>query len=475
MDLEQLAAALQMYNAAQQTKAVGNQHSAMLLQQPGGMFAVTGLNNDIISTHVSPRGLGAMIPALPSDADDPRFGFLTGFSDDIGSEPDFPCDDAPTGYMKAATLTAQFGRLSRQTETIEVDKLLHRKRGVNNNLRLLNAMLTGNVGLNMGNMNETDIMNLVVKAEMVSVGVRAERKLARMLWSGSPSVFTAHGGYKEFPGLDAQIATGQVDAENNVAVPSADSLIYNFAFQDVDGSVRDVVEYISMMEFQLRDLATRTNMDPVTWALVMRPELWFELSAIWPCRYLTQRCASSPGVTGLSINVNGSEQVAMRDAMRNGLYIDINGNRYPVVIDDGIHEYTNATHASVPAGFWASSLYFVPLRARGSFPVLYWEHINYTELQRQLSPLGAGMRNTPFWTDNGRWLWVYKENGYCFSLQVKTEPRIILRTPHLAGKIQNIRYSPMQHLKSPFPDSSYWTNGGVSFRPEDTDGFAIWN
>lgn len=475
MDLEQLAAALQMYAASQHQKAVGSQHSAMLLQQPGGMFAVTGLNNDIISTHVAPHGLGAMIPALPSDVDDPRFGFITGFSDDIGSEPDFPCDDAPTGYMKAATLTAQFGRLSRQTETIEVDKLLHRKRGVNNNLRLLNSMLTGNVGMNLGNMNESDIMNLVVKAEMVSVGVRAERKLARMLWSGSAAVSSAHGGYKEFPGLDAQIATGQVDAENNVAVPSADSLIYNFAFQDVDGSVRDIVEYISMMEFQLRDLATRTNMDPVTFAIVMRRELWFELSAIWPCRYLTQRCVTSPGVTGMSININGSEQVAMRDAMRNGLYIDINGNRYPVVLDDGIHEYTNATHASVPAGFWASSLYFVPLRVRGNFPVLYWEHIDYTELQRQLAPLGAGMRNTPFWTDNGRWLWVYKENGYCFSLQVKTEPRVILRTPHLAGKIQNVRYSPMEHLRSPFPDSPYWKNGGSSFRPEDTDGFAVWS
>lgn len=475
MEIEQLVTALQQYSNGLHTKAPGNQHNAMLLQQPGGMFSTTGLNTDIISTHIAPEGLGAMIPALPSDVDDPRFGFLTGFSDDIGSEPDFPCDDAPTGYMKGATLTAQFGRLARQTNTIEVDKLLHRKRGTTNNLRLLNAMLTGNVGMNMSAMTESDILNLVVRAEMVSVGVRAERKLARMFWSGTPGNATAHGGYKEFPGLDAQIATGQVDADNNVAVPAADSLIYNFGFAELDGSVRDIVEVLSMAEFQVRNIAQRTNMMPVTWAVVMRPEAFFELTAIWACRYLTNRCQTSPGVTGMSININGSEQVAMRDAMRNGNYIIINGNRYPVVLDDGIHEYTNANNASVPPGFWASSIYFVPLRVRGNFPVLYWEHINYSELQRELAPLGAGMRNTPFWTDNGRWLWVYRENGYCFDLQAKTEPRVILRTPHLAVKIQNVLYSPMEHLRSPFPDSPYWKNGGSSFRPEDTDGFAVWS
>lgn len=471
IELDQLVAAMQ---TAMHTKAPGNQHNAALLGQPGGMFSTTGLNNDIISTHISPRGLGAMIPAFGSDVDDPRFGFLTGFSDDIGSEAVYPCDDAPTGYMKAATLTAAFGRLMRQTNTIEVDKLLHRKRGTNTNLRLLNSMLTGNVGLDMSGMTDADIMNLVVKAEMVSVGVRLERKLAKIFWAGAVGNATAHGGYKEFPGLDAQIATGQVDAESNTAVPSADSMIYNYGYSDVDSSAKDIVEYMSMMEYQLRDIAERTNMNPVTWAVVMRPELWFELSAIWACRYLTHRCAA-PGVTGFSINVTGSEQIAMRDDMRNNRYIIINGSRYAVVLDDGIFEHTNINNASVPAGNWASSIYFVPLRVRGNFPVLYWEHIDYGQLPAQLAPLGAGQRNTPFWSDGGRYLWVYRENGYCFDLQVKTEPRIILRTPHLAGKIQSVRYSPMEHLRSPFPDNPYWKNGGVSFRPEDTDGYAIWN
>ena len=251
-----------------------------------------------------------------------------------------------------------------------------------------------------------------------------------------------------------------------------DSLIYDFNYNTIDGTTLDIVDYLSMMEFYLRDVATRTGLQPVTWALVMRPELWFELSAVWPCRYLTHRCATDGGAQATVINDNVNVQ--MRDTMRNGMYIDINGNRYPVITDDGIFEHTNINNGSVSAGSYASSIYFVPLRARGNFPVTYWEHIDYRGVQAQLSPLGAGARNVPFWTSEGRFLWVYRENGYCFNLQAKIEPRVVLRTPQLAGKIQNIRYSPMTHLRDSQPSSAYWLNGGVSLR-SFTNGQHVWS
>lgn len=474
--LERLVAALESLEKSSNdkslhTKAPANVNTAPLLTQPNGMFAISGMENDIISLHLSPMGLGAAIPAIAGNVDDPRFGFLTGFSDDIGSEATAPCGDAPTGYMKSGTLSARFGRVMRQTNTIEIDKLLHQKRGVNTDLRLLNNVFNGDVGMNMANMDQGQLLDLVVKSEMVGVGVRFERKLATLLWSGSPANNTAQGGYMEFPGLDNQIATGHVDAESNVALPSADSDIKNFAYNLVDGTTLDIVEYLSMLEFYLRHKAERTNMLPVSWAVVMRPELWFELSAVWPCRYLTHRCSTDSGTNPVVINDNVNVQ--MRDAMRNGNYIDINGRRYPVITDDGIFEHTNVNNANVPAGSYASSIYMVPLRVRGSFPSLYWEYIDYRQVQAQVAPLGAGVRNVPFWTDNGRFLWVYRENGYCFDLQAKTEPRVVLRTPHLAGKIQNVRYTPLQHLAGTMPSSAYWQNGGTSIRPATTT-YAVW-
>lgn len=461
-----LAKALQDANVKANT---ANFNTAQIITGPGGMFSVPGAEPDIISTHVQPQGLGAELPVYPSNLDDPRFPFITGFSASQGSEPVYPCDDAPKGYMKGGYLTASFGRIMRQTETIEIDKILHQQRGAPTNLRLMGTLI-GNSNFNPVGANPSQLLNLVVHSEMVGVGVQMERKMAQLLWQGTAANNTAGGGYKEFPGLDYQVATGHIDAESSVALPSADSLIYDFAYNDIGGTTLDIVEYVSMMEYQLRDLATRTGLMPVTWAIVMRPDVWFELSAIWPCRYLSNRC-NVDGTSAVVINDNAN--VAMRDAMRTGMYLDVNGRRYRVILDDGVYEHTNITSGSVPAGSYASSIYFIPLTVRGGFPVTYWEHVDYRGVQAELAPMGAGARHAPFWSTEGRFLWVYRDNGFCFDLQAKVEPRVVLRTPHLAGKIQSVRYTPMTHLRDSQPSSPYWVNGGVSLRGV-TPGAAVW-
>lgn len=462
--VERLVQALETLNTkGLHTKAPGVRNTAQLLTQPGGLFTVTGMENEVVSTHVSPRGLGGILPAYPSMLSDPRFGFLTGFSDDIGNEAVQPCDDAPTGYMKGGNLTARFGRIMRQTDTIEIDALLHQKRGASENLRLLNSVFNGNVGMDM-NMDAAGMLNLVVKAQMVNVGVRMERKLAKLLWAGSITNDTAGGGYMEFPGLDSQIATGIKDADTGTLMPAVDSTIDSFGYNAVDASGPDIVEYLSSMMWYMEHLAEKTNMTPVEFAVVMRPELWFELSAVWPCRYLTNRCSN--GTTN-PVVINDDANVQMRDAMRNGNYIEINGRRYPVILDDGINEENaTTTPGDLDPGEFASAVSIVPLRVRGNFPVLYWEYIDYRAIGAQLASLGVGGRNVPFWTDNGRFLWVYRENSYCFDLQVKVEPRVVLRTPHLAARLEEIKYTPLRHLRSFDPESAYWKDGGVSYRPK---------
>lgn len=470
--MEQMGRAFaQILSKEMHTKAPANFNTATLLSQPGGIFSVAGMERDIISTHVRPMGLGSVLPVFANNIDDPRYGFLTGFTNTTGSEATYPCDDAPAGYMKGGTLTAQFGRFMRETQTIEIDKILHQQRGATTNLRLIGELL-GMSDWNPATASANDVLNMVVQSEMVGVGVQMERLMATRLWQGTPANNTAGGGYKEFPGLDNQIATGQIDAETGTAIPAADSDVKNFGYNAVDGTVLDIVRYLSAMEHYLFHKADRQGLTPVSWAVVMRPELWQELSAVWPCRYLTDRCSNAAGTS--VVTINDSNNVQMRDAMRNGMYIDINGKRYPVVTDDGIFEHTNVNNANVPAGSFASSIYFVPIRVRGNFPATYWEHIDYRGVQSQLSALGAGNRAVPFWTTNGRFLWVYRDNGYCFKLQAKVEPRVILRTPHLAGRLDNVRYSPLQHLASAFPDSPYHLNGGVSLR-SFTSGQAVWD
>lgn len=470
--LERLVSALEKLDTkSMHSKAVASFNTSTLLGQPGGIFSTAGMDSDVIATHVRPMGLGSMLPVFPSNLDDPRYGFLTGFTATNGSQPTNPCDDAPSGYIKAGTLTAAFGRVAQDTQTIEIDKILHQQRGANTSLRLIGELL-GQGDWNPSTASQTEVLNMVVQSEMVQVGTQFERQLATMLWTGATTNNTSGGGYKEFPGLDYQIATGQVDADTNTTMPAADSLIMDFGYNMVDGTTLDIVDYLATMEYNLRRLAKQTGMEPVTWAVVMRPEAWYEISSVWPCRYMTNGCSNMSGTN--VVTVNDASNVQMRDAMRNGSYIDINGRRYPVIEDDGIFEHTNINNASVTAGTYASSIYFVPLRVKGNFPVLYWEHIDYRQVQAQLSALGPGNKAVPFWTTNGRFLWVYKDNGFCFKLQAKAEPRIVLRTPHLAGKLQSVRYNSMSHLRSPDPASPYFVNGGVSSRSIGTS-YHVWS
>jgi hypothetical protein len=450
-------------------KALGASNQATLLGQPRGIFSTVGLENDVISTHVAPMGLGAEMPVFANRITDPRYGFLTGYTTETGTRPVNPCDDAPKGYVKSGTLTAQFGRVAHQTQTIEIDTLFEQARGSNTGLQLMGTVL----GMNniSPNISQADMLNLVVRSEMVGVGVQFERDLSHLLWRGTPANNTAGGGHKEFPGLDYQVATGQVDADTNVAIKAADSYIEDFGLNRLDGTTRDIVEDLAMMEYFLFNLANRTGVGPVTWKIVMRPELWFELTSIYACRYLTNRCTTSGGSS--PIVINDGLAVQMRDQMRQGMYLDINGRRYDVVEDDGIYESDSTNLAGVPKGSFASSIYFMPMKIRGSFPVLYWEHKDYRGLATEVAPMGQGAKNLMFWSDNGRFMWTMTQNRYCFDLQAKVEPRAVLRTPHLAGRLDRVLYTPKRHLRSSDPASSYFVNGGVSLRPGTTT-YAVW-
>ena len=435
----------------------------------GGVFSVSGLERDIITAQVRPFGLLEKLPRFASVLEQPRFGTITGITDDVGNEPAYPCDNAPSGYLKGCNLTAAFGRVARATNTIEFDKVMRQLHGgINTDLQLRGRML-GLEGLTPAGLSEADIVNIYTMSEMVSAGVRLERKLNVMTWQGSPANNNAGGGYAEFPGLDNQIATGQVDADTNVACPALDSDVKDFAYGSVCGVTPSIVEYLSMLEFYLRFNAETMGLTPATWIIAMRPELWFELSSCWPCQYNTNKCATS--VVGTStVVIDGRENVAERDAMRNGKYIDINGNRYAVITDTGIFEHTNINNANVPAGSYASSIYMVPLLITGNFPVTYMEHVDYTAGLRDVALLNG---KEEFWTDRGLFSWAIKNLAWCYELMVKIEPRVVLRTPQLAGRIDHVLYSPLQHLRSPDPDSPYNYDGGVSLRGRPTS-YATW-
>ena len=444
-------------------------HTGITLHGPGGIFSTFGIDRDVINAHIEPEGILSVLPLRGSMDTDPRYASVTGVTDSSGDQPTNTCEAAPTAFMKGCNLTARFGRIRFDTNTIEFDEVIQRyNRGDFMDLRLIGS-LVGPAAAQQGLMPNVesgdDILNVVTLAEMLVAGIQAQRELVRQAWQGN--IFVNN----EFPGLDYQINTGQLDADRpGVLCTALDSDVKDFGYDDVCGTGRDIVEYVSMMHWYLKFNAKGMKLSPVKWAIVVRPELWFELSACWPCRYLTNRCQSAAG-TEVSV-INDEFNVNLRDKMRNEMFLPVNGENIPVIVDDGIYEHDSTNDANLAAGQFASSLYFVPLTIFGGFAATYREYLNYRSdiANRNIALLNG--RND-FWTDSGVFSWAYEGAYWCYLLGLKTEQRVVLRTPQLAGKIQHVSYTPLQHLRSPYPESPYHADGGVSIRPASRDSYSV--
>lgn len=446
----------QLLGLEPQEKAAGSFQSATPLHGTGGIFSTPGLDRVVVTAYIRPQGISRVLRKVASVDESPRFATLTGFTE-TGSEPSNACDDAPTGYVKGCNLTAQFGLVRRDTQTIDIDKVMLRL----NRSDFKDLILAGNVlgltDLVPSNLNANQMLNVLTMSEMIIAGTNAERKLVRDIWQGTVAAGT-------FPGLAAQITTGHVDADTGTACPAVDSDVKDFNYNNVDGSGSlDIVVYISQLEYYLRHNANRMGLDPVTWVFVMREDLWAELSAVWPIRYNTQRDAAVP--TNSTLFLDGREMVAERDRMRNEMKLTVNGREYDVITDDGIFEHNNVNNGNLAAGQYASSIFMVPLQIAGGVDATYMEFVDYKAAQPDVALL-SNFGGAPdfFWTDNGFFSWAIDQNRWCYQLSLKAEPRVVLRTPHLAGRIDYVMYAPLQHLRDSDLNSPYHVDGGVSYR-----------
>jgi hypothetical protein len=436
---------------------------------PGGLFGVQGVERDLISTRVQVAGLAARLPGRGTMMMNPVFPYLTGFLAPTGGNPNGVCDDPPTaGPGKNCMQMAQFGRYSFQTRELEINRVGQQvNRGEFQDLRLVNPPLLND----MGSMttpsvpNNAELLNEAAFRQM-ELGIAFQDKLSRQVYEGNPANNTGGGGYAEFPGLDLLVGTGKKDAFTGATCPSLDSTIHNnnYALVQTGAQGDAFVRRLTYTLRYLKSLARDTNLDPVNWAVVMRSGLFYELTAIWPCVYMTHRCEFTTTDGTKQINVDAGDMIAMRDAMRQGNYLLVDGEQVEVILDNTIREDTNASGpASIGPGQFASDIYILPLSVGGGYASLFWEYLDY---QKGAIPAAnqAGYSDD-YWTDGGRFLWHKKPPlNWCIQWLAKIEPRIILRTPHLAARILNVRYEPLIHERDHFTTDPYFVDGGVTDR-----------
>jgi len=153
---------------------------------PGGFMSTPGLDQAVLSTHITPLGIDQWLPAGPGTATNPVFPVFTGVTDEIGSEPANVCDDAPTALMTSATLTAQFGRIIRDTPVIDRGRLPQTVAGEPTELSLMAAR--GRMGALDIDMSPEGILLDATRGSMFVLGTQFQRKLNKMFWQGNPAV-----------------------------------------------------------------------------------------------------------------------------------------------------------------------------------------------------------------------------------------------------------------------------------------------
>lgn len=430
------------------------------LHGPGGLFGVRGLERDVISTHTQITGsLGELIPLQSSNEMNPLFPYITGFVRSDTQEKDAICDDPEeAGQMKTCIQTTVFGRKEFKTREFEIGangRVINR--GEFTDLALVNSPLvnqmSGLMSSFFGLQNQAAILaGREMTARLVEVAVAYQRWFCPQVYVGNPANSSAGGGYKEFMGLDLLIGTNKIDALTGAACPSLYSDVKSFGYKQVSSTTDpDIVRTLSTMMYILETRATQNNLTPVDFRLVMRSQLFFELTRFWPQQYNTD----GGNLSQAGFDLLYRDNIQMRDAMREGRFLIINSKRYGVILDDCISEETGG---SVPLGGYASDIYIVPMTARG-MRTLYWEHYDY---RASALPDIAGLPMY-FWSDNGAFLWgMTSPKNWCLDVISKVEPRLILRTPQLAGRLTDVVYVPLQHQNDVLPSQNYWVNGGVS-------------
>lgn len=463
----------QLVQLLSSTKAVSTTPTTTYAHGPGGLLSAPGLSKEIINAMLLPHmGLQSRLPSYPSNEANPLYAILTGVTATTGTEPTGVCDDPPVaGLAKLCEQSYVFGRQSRMTRVFELDRLgLTTNRGEYYDFNLVgNPFSAAGPNAEIPSVpggGQAQQINSEVGKQMFELAVAWGRDFGGRLYTGNPTNNTAGGGDKYYRGLDALINTGYRDAETAVACLAADSIVWNFASSNVStASMTNMVRTITSIARRLKLNARGMGLNPVKWVIAMREMLFYELTEGWPCNYMTYRC-SNVFSAGQPQTTSSAELMAMRTEMRGNLdartgqFLWIDGEKWEVVFDDFI------TETALANGAFNSSIYFVPLTVIGGRRVTYMEYVNYDmtggfmDGARAFAPDGAY-----FTTDGGRFAWHKKPPAnFCVQALVKSEPRLILRTPMLAARITNVAYTPLAHERDWATSGYYFADGGKTDR-----------
>jgi hypothetical protein len=436
---------------------VGNQPNNQNMHGIGGLLSRPGARPEMWSALSRARTLTRYLPFYRSEYEDQIHELFTGQLDMVGSNGADFCAEAPTpGKLKVCQVSIPYGKLAISTDKITMQTVGLFKNRADTPRTLLNSGEADNrfVPEVLGQF-PLDTRDVGAVANY-RAGVAFERLIGEIEIVGDPSKSpsaTKIGAIREFRGLDGFIKTGYTDVDG-VTCPALDSAVINFNANvgATASDTRDIVEVVTDMYVGLNDIARQVGIDMMG-AFVMHPYLFYALTDTWACSYVTSRCEFTSGNNNRLV-VNGTDINSLRIDMLNGQYLLVNGIQVPVILADGIPDGANGNNS------YTQDLYFVPLIANGR-DTLYYEYVDMDN--EYVRSLQAMTRADEYFVLNEGLYGVSRSfsNG-CLSWQYSAMTRMVLDTPFLAGRVDNITFTYLVPSRSPYPGRSLYVDGGVS-------------
>lgn len=462
-----------------------------------GLFSTPGVQPQIFSLMMLPMAgllddLPLLFNGLGSEFDGPgEFGgfssplhtYITGVTsgalDSVANQPTVACNPGPEGgLIKACTVTMPFGQF-RASFSLNLEKIATLMNSADPTyLQLMNMAppQTNLIPTPLGQQGSNAILINEFAKRAFQTAVSFKRFLATRIYAGNPSNSASSDNWQDIEGIDLQVNTGNHrDWKTQAVCTALDSDIKNFGSRILSTGSNGSSLYINldMLYRFVQWNAMRQGFMPVRWKWTMHPNAFDEITKIWPVEQFTEALLAINAFTNGRVQIDGRDTIDLRDAMREGKYLPIRSSLIEVVLDDTITETNVTNNAALSAGQYASDIYLLPFEVLGAMPITYIQPFNMDNAIMNSVVADGRLLNT-FTSDGGLFRWYVYQKGPCVQWDIVTRFRVRTHMPQLAGRLQNVGYAPLQHVRSWDPNSAYFVNGGVTSQPP-TSFYTDWS
>lgn len=419
------------------------------------LLSAAGVNPNMHSTVVAPSNFAEALPLYPSENENELFEVITGQTADSGTNPENVCSNpTQTGYLKVAQVVATFGQIWHGTKQINVADHLKRLNRADINRNLLNY--AGNPANKYTPMLPTgNDINTVVRKEFLEFGTSMQLNMSHVMVQGlltNTGASAQTGFIKEFDGISRWIRTGYTDNVSSVAAEALDSLVTDYGSGLLDG---DAYTHLANVRRTLRMNGLNMGMGEVVHLLLMHPYAMFPLVDTVACNFYTTRCSTTGLNDGQSLAVH-----ALNQEMMNNMYIPVDNQRVPFVWDWSVPATYNAA-----TDIWESDFFFVPLMDGVGDALTYVEYLPFNTVAASELFNTGGPSDEFMLFNNGMYV-ARRSSGenLCIIFKFHAQMRLVMRTPWLAGRVDNVDYNSSTPFRSPIIGDTYHKNGGRYLR-----------